>query len=106
MLSELDLDLLTEELLAKATRLGPRDWQLEATGAGLLRGDRQRLTQAIMNLAHNAVQHTEEGDAIALGSGPRRLAGADLGGATSGRACPSEDRERIFERFAGRGGPA
>ncbi len=68
MLSELDLDLLTEELMAKATRLGAREWTLEATGAGLLRGDRQRLTQAVMNLAHNAVQHTQEGDAIALGS--------------------------------------
>ena len=67
-LGELDLDLLTEQLMAKATKLAARDWRLEHTGAALLRADRQRLTQAVMNLAHNAVQHTQDGDAIALGS--------------------------------------
>ena len=40
--SELDLDLLTDELMAKARKLAPRDWQLEHTGAGLLTADRQR----------------------------------------------------------------
>ena len=97
LLSDLDLDLLTEELMAKATRLGPREWTLEATGAGLLRGDRQRLTQAVMNLAHNAVQHTGAGDTIALGSshegGTARIWVAD-----TGPGVKAEDRERIFER--------
>ena len=68
LLGELDLDLLTEELMAKARKLAPRDWQLEHTGAGLLRADRQRVTQAVMNLAANAVEHTADGDTIALGS--------------------------------------
>lgn len=102
MLSELDLDLLTEDLMAKATRLGPREWTLEATGAGLLRGDRQRLTQAVMNLAHNAVQHTREGDTIVLGSahdGDR----ARIWVADSGPGIAAADHERIFERFAGDG---
>ena len=102
MLSELDLDLLTEELMAKAKRLGPREWKLEATGAGLLRGDRQRLTQAVMNLAHNAVQHTEEGDAITLGSS-HDGSQARIWVADAGPGVPEEDRERIFERFAGEG---
>jgi two-component system OmpR family sensor kinase len=102
MLSELDLDLLTEELMTKAKRLAPRNWTLEATGAGLLRGDRQRLTQAVMNLAHNAVQQTAEGDTIALGSS-HDGSQARIWVADSGPGVAEEDRERIFERFAGEG---
>jgi signal transduction histidine kinase len=96
-LGTLDLDLLTDELMAKATKLAPRDWTLGQTGAGLLTADRQRLTQAVMNLAHNAVQHTCEGDTIALGSalenGHARIWVAD-----SGPGIAASDRERIFER--------
>ena len=67
----------------KARKLAVRDWQLERTGAGLLHADGQRLTQAVMNLAHNAVQHTEQGDTIVLGSalddGAARIWVADRG---------------------------
>ena len=99
LLGELDLDLLTDELMAKARKLAPRDWQLEHIGAGLLRADRQRVTQAVMNLAHNAVQHTSEGDTIALGSsldGDVRIWVAD-----TGPGIARADQERIFERFNG-----
>jgi len=96
---DLDLDALTEELMAKASALAPRDWQLESIGVGRLTADRQRLTQAVMQLAQNAVQHTVEGDRIALGSaladGHARLWVSDAG--TGVRAA---DRERIFDRFA------
>jgi signal transduction histidine kinase len=71
-------------------------------GAGRLRGDRQRLTQAVMNLAHNAVQHTGEGDVIALGSAHDGDI-ARIWVADSGPGVPEADRERIFERFAGDG---
>ncbi|HWK27384.1 MAG TPA: HAMP domain-containing sensor histidine kinase [Solirubrobacter sp.] len=98
-LGALDLDLLTEELMAKASALAPRDWTLEHTGAGLLTGDRQRLTQAVMNLAHNAVQHTSDGDRIALGS-ELRGGEARIWVADSGPGVPIADHERIFERHA------
>lgn len=98
-LDQLDLDLLTEELMAKATKLAPRDWQLEHIGAGLLTGDRQRLTQAVINLAHNAVQHTDEGDVIALGS-ELRDGDARIWVSDSGPGIAPADQERIFERFA------
>jgi signal transduction histidine kinase len=96
-LDTLDLDLLTDELMAKATKLAPREWRLEQTGAGLLVADRQRLTQAVMNLAHNAVQHTGADDTIALGS---ELRGGDarIWVADSGPGIGPQDRERIFER--------
>jgi signal transduction histidine kinase len=61
--------------------------------------DRQRLTQAIMGLAQNAVQHTSEGDAIWIGTGVDD-GEASLWVRDSGPGIPREDQVRIFERFA------
>jgi signal transduction histidine kinase len=97
-LEQVDLDVLTRELFAKAAALAPRDWRLEAAGAGRIVADRQRLTQALMNLGQNAVQHTRDGDSIALGA--RLVNGhARLWVRDSGPGVSREDRERIFERF-------
>jgi len=97
-LEDVDLDVLTEELLAKATALAPRDWRLEAIGAGRLSGDRQRLVQAVMNLARNAAEHTAEGDRIGLGS-ELRPGEARIWVSDSGPGVPAGERELIFERF-------
>jgi two-component system, OmpR family, sensor kinase len=97
------LDRLTEEVRAKAAALGPRDWRVDQETPGVVVADRQRLTQAMMQLAQNAVQHTEEGAEIAVGSamsnGMVRLWVRD-----TGPGLAEADRERIFQRFArGRG---
>jgi two-component system, OmpR family, sensor kinase len=97
--SDVDLDALTEELMAKASALAPRDWQLESVGFGRLHADRQRLTQAVMQLAQNAVQHTAEGDRIAIGSSLRD-GHARLWVRDRGPGVAQADRDRIFDRFA------
>jgi signal transduction histidine kinase len=94
----LDLDVLTEELFAKAQALAERDWRLAATATGRLSADRQRLTQAVMQLAQNAVQHTAPGDRIALGS-QLRNGTARVWVADSGPGVPADEQERIFDRF-------
>ncbi|MDP2713117.1 MAG: ATP-binding protein [Solirubrobacteraceae bacterium] len=98
-IGDVDLDALTEELMAKASALAPRDWRLARIGVGRLQADRQRLTQAVMQLAQNAVQHTADGDVIELGSalqdGHARLWVSD-----AGPGVPAGERERIFDRFA------
>lgn len=63
-----EIGSLTEELYTKASSLAQRNWCLEAKGSGRTIADRQRLTQAMMNLIQNAIQHTTERDVIALGS--------------------------------------
>jgi signal transduction histidine kinase len=96
--TDVDLDLLTTELFAKCQALAERDWRLAGTGLGIVRADRQRLTQAVMNLADNAVRHTGPGGVIELGSA--------LGGGEaaiwlrdSGPGVPLDQQDRIFERF-------
>jgi signal transduction histidine kinase len=96
---QIDLDVLTDELMAKASRLGDRDWKLAGVGNGVIEADRQRLTQAVVNLAQNAVEHTETGDRIELGS-ELRDGHARLWVSDSGPGISPGDRERIFERFA------
>jgi signal transduction histidine kinase len=99
-----DVEVLTRALRAKASTLGPRDWSVGRTGRGLIAADRQRLTQAMIQLAHNAAAHTEDGDTITLGSaiqeGEARFSVSD-----PGSGIPAAERERIFDRFArGRNG--
>jgi two-component system, OmpR family, sensor kinase len=95
----IDLDLFTNDLFAKARSLGERDWRLDGTGVGILVADQQRLTQAVMNLATNAVRHTREGETIWIGSsmvgGRARLWVRD-----DGPGIEPAEQGRIFQRFA------
>jgi two-component system, OmpR family, sensor kinase len=98
-LDSLELGALTDELFDKACALGARSWKLEGRGEALLHADRQRLTQAVMGLAQNAVQHTSDGDPIWLGSATADDE-ARLWVRDAGPGVPFADQERIFERFA------
>ena len=98
-LETVDVGELSQELFEKATSLGERRWKIEQTGKGLIVADRQRVTQAMMQLAQNAAQHTGSDDEIAIGSlvsnGNARLWVRD-----TGPGIPADDQERVFDRFA------
>lgn len=98
-LDTVDVAALTEEVQGKASALAPRRWTLDAAARGFVVADRQRLTQALMQLAENAAKHTEEGDVIAIGS---RLEGTEfrIWVRDSGRGIPADEQESIFDRFA------
>ncbi len=95
---------LTFELLAKARALTERTWRLDAAGSGWIVADRQRLTQAVMQLAENAVRHGRPGSPLWLGSAVN-AGEAHLWVRDHGPGVAEADRRRIFERFArGAGG--
>jgi len=97
-----DVEPFTEELFAKAQTLGDRRWRLAAASEGRVVADEQRLTQAVMNLARNAVEHTGSEAMITLGSGV--LDGeVRFWVADTGPGIAPDEQAAIFERFT-RGG--
>ncbi len=94
----IDVDALLADLLAKSRRLGDSEWLLDATPGGEIDADRHRLTEAVLNLTENAVQHTRTGDVIAIGAA---IEGPDLRiwVRDTGVGVPAIDQARIFNRF-------
>ncbi|MGH8824743.1 MAG: ATP-binding protein [Jiangellaceae bacterium] len=98
-LEAVDLGVLAHELVAKASALGDRQWTLDAAAEETVPADRYRLTEAVMNLAHNAVNSTRPGQTVAIGTA---VTGEDwrIWVRDTGVGVGEEDRERIFDRFA------
>jgi signal transduction histidine kinase len=99
----IDLSEFVDELAVKASALSTRPVTVTAKDHAVVLGDRERLTQAVMNLARNAVEHTPETATVSLGG---RVNGswARIWVADTGPGIPVSDRPRLFERFA-RGEP-
>ena len=96
-LDSVELDQLTRAAYAKAMALGDRDWVLDEAGEATVEVDPQRITQAILQLADNAVKHTDPGDEISIGSaveaGRVRIWVRD-----TGDGSPEAEQALIFER--------
>lgn len=97
-LMEVDVAGMMSDVYHKAAALGSRTWVLGEVAPATVRADPQRLTQAMMQLAQNAVQFTESGDRIALSA---TISGDLLFFAVSdsGGGIETAAQERIFERF-------
>jgi two-component system, OmpR family, sensor kinase len=93
-----ELRTLVEDVYEKAHTIAPRCWQLDANADGVVDADRQRLTQALVQLADNAAKHTTEGDRIVIGSTARDGV-VCLSVTDTGPGVDSADAERIFDRF-------
>lgn len=97
---EVDAAALVTGLLEKCRALGPRRWLLDATppDGTLVRLDPRRITQAMLQLAENAVRHTADGDTVALGCevGPETTT---LWARDTGPGVAPEDRAVVFGRF-------
>lgn len=92
------LSSFLETVLGKCRALGPRAWSIEESVDVEAHFDAQRITQALLQLAQNAVKHTQPGDEIALGArvGQHDL---ELWVRDSGHGVAEADREHIFARF-------
>lgn len=94
-----DVGELLPAVLTKVSALAPREWQLGPVAEATVAGDRQRLTQALGQLAQNATQHSEPGATIRLGAA-RDEQLVRLWVQDEGEGIEEADQDRIFERFA------
>ena len=94
---------LCDEVLLKARALGERDWSIESSANATIVADRQRLTQALINLLGNSVSSTMQGESIAIGS---RIEGSQalIWVRDEGRGIDPAERDTVLEPFRrGRG---
>lgn len=110
----IDADSFLEAAMDRIRVLADRRWQMESMPGGQFRADRNRLTQAVEQLAANAVQSTRRHDLISLGAAwtgtpggtappghqEPSLGGFEIWVADSGCGISPADQERIFDRFA------
>lgn len=89
----------TSTVLDKCRGLGDRDWVLDEEAQFLAWVDEQRVTQAMLQLAQNAVKHTADGDQIGIGSHVDAAHGLRLWVRDTGPGVPDADRTLIFQRF-------
>ena len=88
------------EIFSKLQTLGQRDWHLDNhILSGIMIGDRQRITQAIINLANNAVQHTPVGSLIVFGA-KLEANKVEFWLKDTGNGIAASEQDRIFNRFA------
>jgi two-component system, OmpR family, sensor kinase len=96
--TDVDAGILTDEVLDKVRALGDRKWKLDQRAEGTVCVDPQRVTQALLQLATNAVRHTCAGAVIALG-GSHEDDRVRWWVRDTGPGVEPHDTERIFERF-------
>jgi signal transduction histidine kinase len=68
-------------------------------GAPVVRADRGRLGQVLMNLVRNAIIHTPEGGMVAIEVKPTETGPVEMIVSDTGPGIPPEELEKIFERF-------
>ena len=93
-----DVGTLTDEVYDKALALGEHRWIVDARAEGAAWVDRERLTQAWLQLAANAVKFSAPGSVVSLGSelndDELRIFVRD-----QGQGIAPQDQEKIFRRF-------
>ncbi|WP_454041311.1 sensor histidine kinase [Cellulosimicrobium sp. Marseille-Q8652] len=105
--ADADVGRLTDDVLDKVRTLGDRRWLVDARADVVAPVDAQRITQALLQLAANAVKFSAPGSVVAIGSavsddGTRlRLWVRD-----EGAGVPPDQVRRIFDRFAQAPAPA
>ena len=98
LLDDVDVGELTVSTHARAQALGDRDWQLDAVADVALPLDPQRITQAWLQLAANAVKFSDPGSVIGIGSEVTERA-VLLWVRDEGRGIAPEDQARVLDRF-------
>jgi two-component system OmpR family sensor kinase len=95
----LELAEFLDSLVARLRPLGERAWTVVPVRPVVIYADGDRLTQAVVNLASNAVRHTAPDAVIELGASADGSY-ARLWVRDEGTGIAPEEQQRIFQRFA------
>src|SRR5918994_513866 len=97
--ADIEVEPLVVGLMRRWSPTAMRAWQVQITAEGTIRADRERLETALDALMENALNATDEGDAIRVGC---RGAGdvVVLEISDEGKGIRADDLPRIFERFS------
>ncbi|GAA2802309.1 HAMP domain-containing sensor histidine kinase [Saccharopolyspora taberi] len=98
----IEVSEVVEEVFVKASALADRTWLLDQPAdapPAVLHADRQRITQALIQLAQNAVQHTAPDSPIWIGSDVDGRV-ARIWVRDSGPGVPPDQQDHVFDRFA------
>lgn len=90
---------LVVDALTHASTMGPRNYLIDELPEGTVIADEQRLLQVFMQLAANAVKHTQPGDTIALG-GRVEAEQVRLWVRDTGAGIADHEQGQLFERFS------
>jgi two-component system, OmpR family, sensor kinase len=94
-----DIAALTQRILVKAAALSDHDWVLAGAADVVAEVDQDRLTQAMLQLAANAVTHGAASGVIAIGSAVHSGNRLRFHVRDDGQGVSSEAQKHIFERF-------
>jgi signal transduction histidine kinase len=109
-LAPVDLAQFGPRVLSRIEHLGDRDWVLESDATGLVLADDDRLIQAVVQLAANAMRFTEPGSRIRLriavvgrreepARGQQSHRSLIIALRDHGTGIPADRQEAIFDRF-------
>lgn len=99
-IAPVNLGALLDDILDKARSLGDRHWRVDASSHAIVQADAHRLTQALLQLADNAVKHTTPHDVVAFGTHVDGFAGTvRFWVRDTGPGITPANAQRIFERF-------
>ncbi len=95
---------VVEEVYQTLMPLAKRERQISllrevAPALPLIKADRQRLVQVLLNLVRNAITYTPDGGIVVIALQRADVHCIKLSVADTGIGIPPEDQERIFERF-------
>jgi len=96
--------VLLDNVLDQARQLGRRYWRLTERVEAVVPLDQERVTQALLQLAANAVKFSEEGSTVRLGAALRD-GDVALWVEDEGIGIPPDQVDRVFDRFAQVTGP-
>ena len=95
----IDIAELVDDVAAKAAPLAKRGLKVGERAVAVIDGDRHRVTQALMNLIHNAAAYSPESAQIRLGSVTQESA-VEIWVQDEGPGIDPEDQQHVFDRFA------